>query len=237
MPVPVPFVPQSSPVVPDRQPYYVRDRQPWAITQEIQRHDEALYSLGEYAAFALMWHEQDFTAGRVGRCPTCFLAEGRVAKAYGQGDRNRCPDCFGTTFEGGLRALIFRPALFTEVDEDEQKTARGIARPAGLNVESTQDFRILHGDYVFRANGHRYQLRVPERVTLRTGFGTPYQSTTSIGYNVGRAALEDVNASVAYDIPPTATTLRTILSQGRYVPFDFSAYEQVHAPLIPTEDD
>lgn len=237
MPVPVPFTPPDNSPVPDRQPYYVRDRQPWAITQEIQRHDQALFTIGEYAVFALMWHEQDFTAGRVGRCSSCYLAQGRIAAAYGQGDKALCLDCYGTTFEGGLRALIYRPALFTEVDEDESKTARGIARVAGLNVESTQDFRILHGDYVFRANGHRYQLRVPERTTLRTGFGHPFQTSTSIGYNTGRAALEDVNTSVAYKIPPTATTLKAVLGLAQYVPFDFSAYEQVNAPLIPTEDD
>lgn len=235
MPVPIPFVPESQPVT-DRQPYYVRDRQPWAITQEIQRHDQALLTIGEYAAFVLLWHEQDLTAGRVARCNTCFQAD-RSAAAYGQGNQARCPDCYGTTFEGGYRAIIYRPALFTEVDEDEQKTARGIARPASLNVESTQDFRILHGDYVFRANGHRYQLRVPERTTLRTGFGHPFQSSTSIGYNVGRAALEDPNTSAAYLIPPDATTLKAVLSQAKYVPFDFTSYETVRAPLIPVEDD
>jgi hypothetical protein len=220
-----------------RQPYYVRDKQNWAISQEIQRHDQALLSLGEYAAFALMWHEQDLTAGRVGRCPTCYLAQGLISEAYGQGNKARCPDCFGTTFEGGIRALIYRPALFTEVDEDEQKGARGVSRPSGVSVESTQDFRVLHGDYVFRADGQRFQLRVPERTTLRTGFGTPYQSSTSIGYNISRGALEDVNTSVAYDIPPDVATLKTTLSQARYVPFDFSSYEVINAPLIPIEDD
>lgn len=235
MPVPVPFVPAGP--QPPRRALYVRDRQQWAIEQERLRHKEALYTLGEYAVFALMWHEQDLTAGRVGRCPDCFVSRGVIAEAYGQGDQNRCPSCYGTTFEGGIRALIYRPALFTEVDEDEQKTARGIMRPASVDVESTEDFRLLHGDYVFRANGHRYQLRVPQRVTLRTGFGTPYQTTTSLGYAIGRAAYEDINASVAYDIPPSATVLRSILGQGRYEPFDFSGNEVINGPLIPPEDD
>ena len=235
MPVPVPFEPTAKPS--RANPYYVRDRQPWAITNEIKHHNQALYTIGEYAVFCLLWHEQDFTAGRVGRCPTCYLTQGVIAEAYGQGDKARCPDCYGTSFEGGIRALIYRPALFTEVDEDEQKTARGVARPAGVNVESTNDFRVLHGDYVFRANGHRYMLRTPERTTLRTGFGTPFQTTTSIGYNISRAALEDPNTSVAYLIPPSATTLKAVLGQAQYAPFDFSAYETVNAPLIPTEDD
>lgn len=235
MPVPVPFVPSGP--QPPRKGVWVRDRQNWAIEQERLRHNQALYSLGEYAVFVLLWHEQDLTAGRVQRCPTCYVAQGLVSEAYGQGDQNRCPDCYGTTFEGGIRALIYRPALFTEVDEDEQKTARGIARPASVDVESTEDFRMLHGDYVFRANGHRYQLRVPQRTTLRTGFGTPYQTTTNLGYMMGRAAYEDPNTSVAYTIPPSATELKAMLGQGRYEPFDFSGNEQINGPLIPPEDD
>lgn len=235
MPIPVPFEPEALPTRVN--PYYVRERQDWAIQNEIKHHNQALYTIGEYAVFLLMWHEQDFTAGRVGRCLTCFESEGVIAKAYGQGNKALCPDCFGTTFEGGIRARIYRPALFTEVDEDEQKTARGVTRPAGVNVESTNDFRILHGDFVFRANGHRYQLRAPARTTLRTGFGHPFQTSTSLGYNISRGALEDPNTSVAALIPPTAVQLKAILEQARYVPFDFSGYETINAPLIPTEDD
>ena len=235
MVLPVPYVPVTEPTRVN--PYYVREPQTWAVDQEIQRHNQALYTIGEMAVFALLWHEQDFTAGRVGRCPTCYLAEGVVAAAYGQGSQNRCPDCYGTSFEGGLRAVIYRPALFTDVDEDEQKTQRGIARPANVNVESTHDFRVLHGDYVFRANGHRYMLRVPERTTLRSGFGSPFQTTTNLGYNISRGALEDPNTSVAYTIPPNATALKAVLGMTLYTPFDYSAYEQINAPLVPVEDD
>jgi hypothetical protein len=42
---------------------------------------------------------------------------------------------------------------------------------------------------------------------------------------------------VAYDIPPTAVELKATLGMARYTPFDFSAYEQIHASLIPPEDD
>ena len=42
---------------------------------------------------------------------------------------------------------------------------------------------------------------------------------------------------MAYLIPPDASSLKAVLSMAQYVPFDFSAYETVNAPLIPTEDD
>ena len=53
------------------QPFYVRQTQDWAITAEHQRHDQVLFSLGEYAMFTLLWHLQDFEDGLVGRCAVC----------------------------------------------------------------------------------------------------------------------------------------------------------------------
>lgn len=218
-------------------PYYVRDLQGWAIQQERQRHDQVLYSLGEYCAFVLLWHESDHRLGLVERCDTCSGANGtirsRVQDVYKQPTQNKCPDCYGTTFEGGYRALIFRPALFGDADEAEQKTARGVVESSQLSVESTTDFLIRNGDYVFRANGDRYYLRAPMRTTLRTGFGKPNMTDMTINYNQARASLEDNRASVAYELPPDQASLRSILTQGRYYPHVFAAHEQIRGPLIP----
>jgi hypothetical protein len=242
MAIPIP-IPQEVPGPGDKityQPYYVREQQDWAVQQEHLRHSEALYSLGEWAMFALMWHIQDFTAGLVTRCSRCWGAddkERRISEAYGQPQQNRCPICFGTTFEGGYKALIVRPAIFGDTDESEQVQARGVVHPSDLSVESTPDFRIRSGDYVFRTSGDRYFLRVPARVTLRSGFGHPHQSTTAIGYNHARASLEDPSASVAYDIPPPNQTLLTLLSLAGKTPQDFAAYEDIRSPLVPVGDD
>lgn len=222
---------------PVAQPYYVRDAQPWSVEQERQRHYQALYAVGEYAMFALMWHIQDFTAGLVDRCHTCTGAPGSkqsiIMDAYEQPERNKCPDCFGTTFEGGYRALIVRPAIFSDTDESENLTARGMVNPSDIDVESTTDFRVRSNDYVFRAGGDRYQLGVPARIQLRTGFGPVTQTNSAIGYNHARASYEDPNASVAYLIGPDAAGLRSLLSRGRALPEDFSASEQIRGPLIP----
>src|SRR6478609_414109 len=64
-------IPAAVPLV-TASPYYLRDRQNWAVEQERMRHDEALYSIGEYAIFVLMWHIQDLTAGLVQRCSRCY---------------------------------------------------------------------------------------------------------------------------------------------------------------------
>jgi hypothetical protein len=214
------------------QPYYIRQPQRWAVDQERQRHLQALYTVGEWTMFTLMWHLEDFQNGLVARCSVCY---NRFSQAYQQGERNKCPDCFGTTFEGGFKAIIVRPAIFGDTDEDMKYQARGVVSSDDLDMESTPDFRVRTGDYCFRSTGHRFFLRVPERITLRTGFATPYQRSMAVGYNHARASLEDYS-TVAYLIPPNADDLVQILSVSVTEPVSFSAYEIIRSPLIPVDD-
>lgn len=216
------------------QPYYVRDSQRWAVDQERERHLQALYTIGEWTMFCLMWHLDDFRNNLVDRCPVCYL-DNPYSAAYKQPERNKCPNCFGTTFDGGFRAIIVRPAIFGDTDEDQKFQARGVVDADQLNMESTPDFRVRTGDYCFRATGNRFYLRVPKRVTLRTGFATPYQRAMAVGYNHARASLEDAN-SVAYTIPPVEKDLIDILNVSSPTPVSFGAFEIVRSPLIPVDD-
>lgn len=222
------------------QPYYVRDRQDWAVAQERQRHNQALFQVGEYAMFVLMWHVEDHEAGLVARCTRCSPrldpVQSQIADTYKQPEQHKCPACYGTSFEGGYKARIIRPAIFSDADEDEQRVARGVTNPQALSVESTTDFRVRTMDYVFRSTGDRFQLRVPNRITLRTGFATPHQSSDAIGYNHARASQED-RTSVAYLIPPTEAETVAMLNRGARLPEDFSAVEVIRAPLIPLAND
>lgn len=237
MPIPIPAPIPGDQAGVQAQAYYVRDRQDWSVEQERQRHNQALFTVGEYAMFALMWHLPDFEAGLVGRCTRCSGAAGSKQEAildvYKQPTQNKCTACFGTTFEGGYRALIVRPAIFSDTDEGEQLSNRGLVQPNDINVESTTDFRVRSNDYVFRADGDRYQLGVPQRITLRTGFGIPSQTSAAIGYNHARASYEDPRASVAYMIGPSAPALRELLTRGSRYPEDFSSAEVIRGPLIP----
>ncbi|MFF7198175.1 hypothetical protein ACFZAM_31265 [Streptomyces sp. NPDC008079] len=219
----------SAPTPPSKR-LYTRTQQNWAVDQERARHDQALYMIGEYALFVLLWTARDYDANLVGHCPTC--ASDRISAAYGQAARNRCPDCYGTTFTGGYRALIVRPCIFTDADDSQSFTARGVVSPQELQFETTSDFRIHSGDYVMRATGERLQMRAPQRTTIRTGFGTPYQRDTATAYNLGSANVEDAEA-VAYLIPPDTNDLITILNRTAPAPVSFADVEVLRAPLIP----
>jgi hypothetical protein len=236
IPIPQPSGNQHSTV----QPYHRRQFENWAVEQERQRHLDAIYRLGEHTMFVLMWSPIDAAAGLVNRCPRCNGASNsiasRVGAVYQQPSINKCPVCFGTDFEGGYRAKIVRPALWADNDETEKLDRRGIVHPEAVTIESTWDFRMRQGDYIFRADGSRWRASdSPHRVTLRTGFLHPGQKDTSITYNRVPARYEEKD-TVAYMIPPTdADTLHALLTNPGYFPQDFSASEDIRGPLIPPD--
>lgn len=215
------FRPQIPPALITHQPYYVRQKQDWAVQQERQRHIQAIYQVGEPALFVLMWKVEDFEAGLVTPCPRCRPETGdvdaRVAAIYQQPQTAKCPFCFGTTYEGGVRAKIVRPAIFTDADEDERKSARGVTHAEPLMVETVDDFRSRTGDYVFRRDGSRWQLGHPARDMLRTGYEHPTQAGMSLGYARIPASREDAS-SVVFDIPPIASELAAILVEPLHYP-------------------
>ncbi len=201
-------------------------------------HDQVLYRLGEYAMFVMMWHVADFEAGLVGRCSTCSpdddSKEERYAKAYGhQPDIANCPDCYGTSFDGGIRAQVIRPAVVSDVNTETVTGRRGEVTTDIVAIETTSDIFVRTGDFMFRADGGRYRCVEMTTLTVRSGFDMP-DSDESIGGVIPSARLED-KASVAYTIPPTNAALRTLLLglTGRHVPEDLTQLDVAPGPLIP----
>jgi hypothetical protein len=248
-----------------QQPAWQRDVQRFAVAQERQRHAQALWQYGELVVFALMWRPQDIGLGLARRCTRCYVpaqvitdlppetppplgwatasTEAQISAAYGQGNQFRCTLCFGTQVIAagaarvpGVRALIVRPAILTDTDQNQQRSAKGVVNTGQVAVQSTPDFRVNTLDYFFRADGRRYQLAVPARTTLRTGFGSPWQASANISYNLASAALEDPRASVAYVIPPAAAQVEQVLGTYTRVPADYAWFEQLNGPLVPGEE-
>jgi hypothetical protein len=168
--------------------------------------------------------------------------EAQISAAYGQGNQYRCPLCYGTQLIAaapvqlpGVRALLVRPAILTDTDQNQQRTAKGVVKTGTVNIQATPDFRVNTLDYCFRSDGRRYQLKVPARTTLRTGFASPWQQAAAIDYNLSSATLEDQKASVAYIIPPLQAQLAQVLGTYTRIPADYAWIEQVNGPLIPGE--
>jgi hypothetical protein len=212
-------------------PAWHPDPQEHAVAQERSRHDQALASFGEYVMFVLMWRIDDHEAGLVDRCPRCYEAYGKTAEAYGQPAQERCPECFGTTFEGGWKARIVRPSLWDYNEEEDRQHARGEVEVATATVQSTSDFRLRTGDHLFRGDGTRWMMRTVSTNNLRTGFQIPSRQRSALGFNYGQVSLED-ESSTPYLIPPSPAEVKEMLdlSHLRH-PTDFSAVEEIRGPL------
>jgi len=236
MPIPFPIASPQPQLPLGQTTSWLDQRELWAQQQVRDSHTEALYQMGEFAVFTLLWYAKDYDKGLVALCPTCTLSDsvlGRMSHAYEQPTREKCPDCYGTHFQGGIRAQIVRPSLWTDSNTDTQHTPRGEASSDAMVIETTEDFSFRHGDYVFRADGGRYQGEELSGTWIRSGFDVPdYQK--SVAGQISQARLEDP-ASVAYMIPPSADRLSAILrvTTGTHWPPDFSALEQINGPLVP----
>ena len=239
MPIPFPVQPPQPLVTPEGplappttadQPYWLPDAQAYAIQQEAYRHTGAVDHWGEYAVFVLMWSIVDFEAGRVDRCPTCYTTLGLIADVYAQSPNSMCPDCFGTTFEGGFKAILVRRSLWDVTEEDERAARRGTTFTQTASVQSTSDFRLRTGDFIFREDGSRWQMRTLSSNELRTGFDMPTHESV-VGYNYGTCSRED-ESSVAFIIPPDAETIRQRLGPDHmHYPGNYSDIEVIRGPV------
>lgn len=217
-------------------PYPVRqwhpDPQEYALAIQRANQAQALASYGEYSMFVLMWKNEDFRAGLVGRCTECMEAGDKIAEAYGQADQERCATCFGTTYEGGFKARIVRPALWTLQDvENREEARRGVELVRTARVQSSSDFRLRTGDYIFRSSGERWRVQGIDSDSIKTGFHRGAKDRTRIGYNLGTVVREH-EASVAYIIPPTNEQLEALDVWDIRVPQKYDDLEEIRGPLI-----
>lgn len=207
----------------------IYDTQEHALVQEQFHHEEALWRFGEYTIFVLMWTLADLNAGRTTRCTTCFTSND-ITEVYNQPTKRRCPDCYGTTFEGGYRARIVRPGIWEASDTESDESRRGQINTGSATVQTTMDFHWHSGDYAIRADNSRWQVGSLQSELLDTGF-EPSTARTALAYTV-RATLEDPS-SVAYDIPPTSPADVALLARRLdRAPHLFADIEDVRGPLL-----
>jgi hypothetical protein len=217
-----------------KSPFWTPATQPQVVSELSKSHDEVLFLVGTPAMFVAMWHVSDFEAGLVGRCQTCFAADNRITAAYGQSGDPKCPNCYGTTFDGGIRARVVRPAIITDPNTETVPGQRGEYTTDQLSVETTSDFYLRTGDYMFLADGTRYKVNEMDTLVVRTGFAVTSQAD-SVGGVISQATLEDPS-SVAYVIPPApaaVTALLRSLTGTRHLPADLASMDYTPGPLLP----
>jgi hypothetical protein len=148
----------------------------YAVEQEILRHDDAVNWYGEMTAFIQWWHVDDFVNGLVARCTRCFpwqdSDERRIAEAFEQASQTKCPVCYGTTFEGGYKAITYAPAIWSPGPESSDAIGRhGDHYVRSAQVQPSSIVKLRDGDTAVRLDGTRWRLASPLEGELSTGFG------------------------------------------------------------------
>jgi hypothetical protein len=210
------------------QPLMAQRPQDWASHTLAASHEDAIGTFGEFAIFTLMWRPTDFRDGLVGHCTTCFAgARSRQAEAFQQPEKRNCPDCFGTTFEGGYRAQIIRPVIVSDRATVVAEGKEGTTETDTIQFETTGDFSFTLGDYLTRFDNTRYQVETKTEVVVQTGF-EPSIKAESLN-SMAIAHLEE-ETSVAHMIPPTdPVVVAALLSkQG---PFYIQDIEQMNITI------
>jgi hypothetical protein len=210
----------------------LKNREPWAIRRQRRNHDEAVMAYGEYCIIVMLWILPDHEKNLVERCSRCWGENAEVADVYGQGRQKDCPVCYGTNYEGGYKAILYRPSMWDYNEPTEEEARRGEITRQTASVQLPSDFTPKNGDYLIRRDGTRWQVQSTSTNHLRTGFGTSDARTDALGWNLASVVREDESA-VAYLIPPTTEEAieRLSVSDCRYWPMDFSEHEVIRGPV------
>lgn len=219
-----------------RKPWWMQQDQGWAEEHVTASHVDALYRYGEFCMFTLLWTSQDSERGEVGPCSFCVTSNPLAVGYGGQATDQDCSHCFGTGYEGGFRARIVRPAIVSDRDADTKEDQHlGEVTTETLNVQTTADFYVRTGDFMFRQDGTRYRLAQMETEVIRSGFDHPGHEET-VGGVIRTATLESDVASRAHLLPPSAEEVRATLqtaSMHRHIVTGLARLDIIRAPLVP----
>lgn len=134
---------------------------------------DALATMGEECIILHMYHLKS----DLGVQPRCR----NFNSVYEQEDHWNCTRCFGTTFEGGIKAINRAWAIFTDHPLDERFTKQGVWTSDDRSMQLENEPQILRHDYVLRVQqwnsdthiplvfGDRYIIDEVRELTLRTG--------------------------------------------------------------------
>lgn len=187
---------------------FYANRHTYAIFNERANQDEAVTLLGEPTAFILWWHIDDFDANLVTRCSQCYTNTDGIAAAYGQPSTSRCDSCYGTTFEGGTRAVLYRPALWNAVDGSDSVQRKGVITTGSATIQTVSGFDMRDGDVAVRRDLSRWRLDRSSSGEFVTGYGYEGSVSKEIRSIVSATLLDEASPGHLVPIEIEALTAR-----------------------------
>lgn len=135
----------------------------------------SLQANGEQAILLSMYHPKD----NAQKCPNCTTA------AYSGGSAN-CPICYGTSFNGGVRAARRVWAMFSDHHLAEKQSQRGVWAPDDREIQTEAFPELIEHDYVVRVRTWNLSGDTPLEIAGFYGVGAVNQESLRTGARYGQ---------------------------------------------------
>jgi len=176
----------------------VKQRDIFTEINQQRFHNETLQWFGEQVIVRQLWRAEDAALGLVGYCQQCqdspnptspnSFIQSRVSSAYRQTGNSYCPNCYGTTFNGGFKPTCYHLyMLAADTPEVRANLSTGQFWRDNPSVQLGWYPEIRVGDLLVRvtswtgdtptATGDRFEVSTVNVQTIRTGPGISYDTT------------------------------------------------------------
>lgn len=199
------------------------------------RHNDAIHWYGEMSCFLSWWRPSDFDAGMVDRCSTCTAGvDAEIFEAYKQPHKTKCPNCYGTTFEGGLRKLLYRPAIWDLTPIKHSLERRGEVEQIRGTIQTLSNIDLYEGDVVVRRDGTRWRMEQPYWQEITTGFGSQQGNASERLRGRSNITLAEAEADPSYLVNVSMDAL-SLVGYRPYVPHTSHPLDQHNDTPPPSE--
>jgi hypothetical protein len=150
----------------------IRLPQPYASNHVAMQNFEALQTVGEQIIYLTMFHV-NIDHETHPRC-SCYDPD------YNQQDEFKCPDCYGTTYQGGVKAFCRAWAIVGDAQNQEDFSRQGVWNKERVTAQLEITPTTMTNDYIIRVQqwsetnvplvlGDRYILEDVGVRSVRTG--------------------------------------------------------------------
>ena len=160
---------------------------PYAIRLFRQNIRDSLMSHGEECVLVHMLHVPEVQDDpNYPRCPVCW------DDVYKQASKFDCPNCYGTTFDGGVKDIYRAWGLFTDSNDEETFGKRGMWHPIASSVQTEHVPDLWQRDFVVRVARWSADHRIEEIDAIYVFKGVTNESLRT-GAMIGQTGYDTVS--------------------------------------------
>lgn len=180
-------------MIPPAKPFtIVKEKELWALQQQYGWTGEFLQWYGEQIVVRLLWRWTDHEAGLVDICQNCQdtpaplrpdrSVQRRVSNIYQQSGNVWCEECYGTTFVGGFKPVLYHIFMAAgDTPEVRRRITTGNFWQENPQVQLSAHPELRTGDLVIRVGQWDQQNQMPLSATERYTVSTVQPHTIRTG--------------------------------------------------------